>query len=189
MPDEYGEPQPALGSVIEVDRGALPFSLVHGEALVAAAAWALDASGVTLLDFATSWGAVREAGEQVVLHDALCPMTPPAFLARCLETAVERGAVVVGVRPVTDTVKTVADGFVGQTLDRADLVAVTSPIVLPSEVVAALEELPSTDFAVLASELAARFPVITEEAPPEGRRVASRQDVALLEALTRPVRH
>ena len=44
-----------------------------------------------------------------MLHDALCPMTPPAFIAECVARAVERGCVVVGVRPVTDTVK-VVDG-------------------------------------------------------------------------------
>lgn len=189
MSEEYAELPPALGSVIESDRGSLPFALVHGEALVAAAAWGLAESGVTLIDLPTTWEAIREAGEPLVLHDALCPMTPPAFLANCVTTSLERGAVVVGVRPVTDTVKTAAEGLVGQTLDRADLVTVTSPIVLPAEVVAALDELGSTDFAVLATTLAARFPVLTLEAPAEGRRVASVDDVALLEALTRPSGH
>lgn len=190
MLEEYVDPPPAaLGTVVESDRGSLPFALVHGEALVAAATWGLGESGVTLIDFPTTWPAIRDAEEPLVLHDALCPMTPPAFLAQCVQTAVERGAVVVGVRAVTDTVKTVDDGYVGQTLDRSGLVTVTSPIVLPPAVVAALDELPSTDFVTLASTLAARFPVVTLEAPAEGRRVASLEDVRLLEALTRPGGH
>lgn len=175
----------ALGSVVESDRGSLPFALVHGEPLVAAAAWGLGESGVTVIDLPTTWEAIRDTGEPLVLHDALCPMTPPAFLAHCVETSAARGAVVIGVRPVTDTVKTVADGFVGATLDRSGLITITSPIVLPGEVVAALDGLASTDFGVLASTLADRFPVVTLEAPPEGRRVASREDVLLLEALSR----
>jgi 2-C-methyl-D-erythritol 4-phosphate cytidylyltransferase len=85
---------------------------------------------------------------------------------------------------VTDTVKQAEDGYVGETIDRDGLVVVTSPVVLPPEVVASLDGLPSDDFAALAGALAARFPVVTLEAPPEGRRVASLDDVRLLEALT-----
>jgi 2-C-methyl-D-erythritol 4-phosphate cytidylyltransferase len=184
--DDYADNPPALGSVIETERGSLPFALIHGEALVAAAAWSLGESGVTPVDFSTTWAAIQEAGEPFVLHDSLCPMTPPAFLAHCVELAEERGAVVVGVRPVTDTVKTVTDGLVGETLDRTALLAVASPIVLPVEVVAALEALPTTDFAALAEELSRRFPVLTVEAPAEGRRVATPEEVRLLEALTLP---
>lgn len=187
MIEEYDVP-PALGTVVETDRGSLPFALIHGEALLVAAVWALGESGVTPLDFTTGWESVRASGEAFVLHDALCPMTPAAFLARCVATAVERGAVVVGVRPVTDTVKTLSsDGaFVGGTVDRDGLLAVTSPIVIPAEVVEALDQIPTTDFAALASMLAARFPVVTLEAPPEARRVATLEDVRLLEALTTP---
>jgi 2-C-methyl-D-erythritol 4-phosphate cytidylyltransferase len=175
----------ALGSVVETDRGSLPFALIHGEALVACASWALDEAGVVVVDLTVPWEAIAEAGEPYVLHDALCPMTPAGFIERCVATAAEQDTVVVAVRPVTDTVKTVADGLVGDTLDRADLVEVTSPIVLPAAVVAQLETLPGGDFAALAADLATRFPVRTVEAPAEGRRVAGIDDVRVLEALTR----
>jgi 2-C-methyl-D-erythritol 4-phosphate cytidylyltransferase len=174
----------ALGSVVESDRGSLPFALIHGEALVAWAAWALGEAGVTPIDLATEWEVVVESGEPFVLHDPLCPMTPAEFIAGCVEAAVAGETVVVGVRPVTDTVKTVEDGLVGRTLDRDDLLVVTSPIVLPPAVVAALDEQPTGDFAALAGALAARFPVTTRLAPAEGRRVADLADVRLLEALT-----
>lgn len=170
--------------MVETDRGSLPFALIHGEALVACAAWALGEAGVTPIDLATSWEAVVQSGEPFVLHDPLCPMTPAGFIAACVEAAVAREAVVVGVRPVTDTVKTVEDGLVGRTLDRDDLLAVTSPIVLPPSVVAALDDQPAGDFATLTTALAARFPVTTLQAPPEGRRVADLDDVRLLEGLT-----
>ncbi|GAB7002867.1 hypothetical protein JCM18899A_03380 [Nocardioides sp. AN3] len=178
---------PTLGTVIEGERGSLPFALIHGEALVGCAAWALGDAGVTLVDHGTAWAALVEADEPVVLHDALCPMTPASFLVECVRVSEARSAVVVGVRPVTDTVKQIEDGYVGATIDRDGLVVVTSPIVLPAEVVASLEGLASYDFATLAGMLAARFPVVTLEAPPEGRRVGSLDDVRLLEALTRPV--
>ncbi|MFJ9391605.1 hypothetical protein ACIRON_22460 [Nocardioides sp. NPDC101246] len=187
--DETVEVPPALGIVADDGRGSLPFVLIHGEALVAAATWSLGESGVTPVDFTTSWEGMVAAEEPLVLHDSLCPMTPPAFIAHCVSTALAREAVVVGVRPVTDTVKKLAieDGVpvLGETVDRSALVSVTSPIVLPPAVVAALDEWPAGDFADIAASLARRFPVVSVEAPPVGRRVASEDDVRLLEALSR----
>ena len=112
-------------------------------------------------------------------------MTPPAFVADCVARALERACVVVGVRPVTDTVKVVEDGLVGATVDRDALVSVASPVVLPPDVVAALDGLPSTDLVALVAALRRRFPVELVQAPPSARRVGSLDDVAVLEALTR----
>ncbi|MFE7224244.1 hypothetical protein ACFU7D_05610 [Nocardioides sp. NPDC057577] len=187
--DETAEVPPALGIVAEDGRGSLPFALIHGEALVAAATWSLGESGVTPVDFTTSWEGMVAAEEPLVLHDSLCPMTPPAFIAHCVTTALAREAVVVGVRPVTDTVKKlgIEDGvpILGETVDRSALVSVASPIVLPPAVVAALDDWPAGDFAEIAGALARRFPVVSVEAPPVGRRVGSEDDVRLLEALSR----
>ena len=63
-------------------------------------------------------------------------MTPPEFIAACVRRAVEAGVVVAGVRPVTDTVKVLHDGLVGETLDRETLARVVSPVVVPAGVVA-----------------------------------------------------
>jgi 2-C-methyl-D-erythritol 4-phosphate cytidylyltransferase len=116
-------------------------------------------------------------------------MAPPAFLAACLERARETGRPVVGTRPVTDTVKVVAGGVVGATLDRDGLLAITSPLVLPAAVLASLAQRPSTDLARAVGDLAAAgHRVETLEAPPEARRVATDEDVRLLEALTHPIR-
>ena len=185
MPLDHDVPD-ALGVVLVDDRGSLPFTLIHGEALVAAAAWALGESGVLAVDLGTEWAGLVDSEEPVVLHDSLCPMTPPSFLADCLIDAVEHQRVVVGVRPVTDTVKQVVDGFVGSTLDREALVRVCSPIVLPPAVVAAVDLGPAdlADLAALAATLRDRFPVRLREAPPEARRVESLDDVAALEALS-----
>lgn len=176
---------PSLGLVLDQDRGALPFALVHGEPLVACAAWALGEAGVTLIDAGTPWSSVVVADEPVVLHDPLCPLTPPGFIAGALAHSVATGRIVVGVRPVTDTVKLVEDGYVGATVDRDGLLQVASPVVLPPEVVAELEGLPSSDLATLVVGLAGRYEVLPVEAPPEARRVAGEDDLRLLEALTR----
>jgi 2-C-methyl-D-erythritol 4-phosphate cytidylyltransferase len=172
--------------VVETDRGSLPFALVHGEPLVAAAAWAMGAAGVTLVDMGTEWEAVQATGTPFVLHDALCPLTPPGFLVACVAHAEELAAVTVGVRPVTDTVKQLTGDRVGETVDRDGLLQVVSPVVLPPSVVAALDGVPSLDFAELVVALAERFPVETMEAPAQARRVAQEGDLRVLEALTAP---
>ena len=58
-------------------------------------------------------------------------MTPPEFIRTCVRRAVESDVVVAGVRPLTDTVKTVRDGRLAQTVDREALVRVASPLVVP----------------------------------------------------------
>jgi 2-C-methyl-D-erythritol 4-phosphate cytidylyltransferase len=179
---------PALGAVIEQGRGSLPFALIHGEALVACAAWGLGESGVTPVDLGTEWAGLVDGGEPFVLHDSLCPMTPGSFIAECLVRAVETDTVVVGVRPVTDTVKVVRHGVIGETVDRDTLRTVASPVVLPARVVAELDALPALDFVELVGLLEARFGVEYVEAPSSARRVTSPGDVALLEALTQPLR-
>ncbi len=150
---------------------------------MACAAWALGEAGVTLVDAGTQWSSLRVAEEPVVLHDPLCPLTPPDFVAACVAAASD-GAVVVAVRPVTDTIKVVEDGYVGRTLDRDGLLQVVSPVVLPPAVVAALDGLPTSDLAGLVALLAETYPVVTLEAPPSARRVSGADDLRLLEALT-----
>ncbi|GGD05863.1 2-C-methyl-D-erythritol 4-phosphate cytidylyltransferase [Nocardioides daphniae] len=173
-----------LGLLLDEGRGSLPYALIHGEALVACAAWGLGESGVQPVDTGTSWEEIAVAGEPVVLHDPLCPMTPADFIAACVLRAVTEDVVVVAVRPVTDTVKTVDDGAVGETVDREELRALASPVVLPASVVAALPSLPSVHFEELVPMLREHFRVELVPAPAQARRVADVDDVALLEALT-----
>ncbi|WP_134766843.1 2-C-methyl-D-erythritol 4-phosphate cytidylyltransferase [Nocardioides sp. 1609] len=177
------EPPPSLGTVVDDDRGSLPYHLVHGEALVAAAAWALGEAGVTLVDQSVPWASVRDSGETLVLHDSLCPLTPPDFIAACVARSVADDVAVVGVRPVTDTVKQVTDGVVGATVDREGLLVVCSPVVLPPTAVASFDSLPTTDFTELVVLLRERGDVVLVEAPSGAMRVTSDDDVRVLEAL------
>jgi 2-C-methyl-D-erythritol 4-phosphate cytidylyltransferase len=174
-----------LGTVVERDRGSLPFAIIHGDALVACSSWALGEAEVQIVDATVPWAQVRAAGAPYVLHDALCPLTPPDFIARCV-AALPAGGVAAGVRPVTDTVKMLDGDRVGPTVDRDRLTIVTSPLVLSAEACAAVEALPSTDFTVLLAWLRERFPTELVTAPPEGHRVSSLDDVRVLEALTAP---
>jgi 2-C-methyl-D-erythritol 4-phosphate cytidylyltransferase len=180
----------ALGRVVDEGRGSLPFALVHGEALVTCATWALSEAGVLPLDARTTMEGVHDAELPLVLHDSLCPMTPPAFIAECVRRAVADGVVVAGVRPVTDTVKVLHGDTLGETVDREALARVVSPVVVPADRVegaAALLSDPGVDLAALVEALLADGPLVLLEAPPQAMRVSGPDDVRVLEALTRPV--
>ncbi|MGZ4437029.1 MAG: 2-C-methyl-D-erythritol 4-phosphate cytidylyltransferase [Nocardioides sp.] len=177
------EPVTVLGVVPTDGRGSLPFMLLHGESLVAVAAWALGEAEVALLDFNARWDDVQAHAAALVVHDPLCPAAPVGFLREVVADAVGGEEVVVGVRPVTDTVKVTDGQTVGATVDRDDLVAVATPLVLPPPVVAALDGWPDLDdLAALVAWLRERFPVRYVEAPALARRVADESDLRLLEA-------
>jgi 2-C-methyl-D-erythritol 4-phosphate cytidylyltransferase len=180
----------ALGVVVERDRGSLPFALLHGEALVACAAWAMGEAGIQLLDLTTPWSAVGESGLALVWHDALCPAVPPAFIADCLRRSLERDAVVAAALAVTDTVKELVAGADGTTvdrnLDREGLRHLVSPLVLPPGVVATLTDWPAADFPTALEDLRSDHRVELVAAPPSAARVHDAADLARLEALTVP---
>jgi len=175
----------ALGWVPVEGRGSLPFALVHGESLVAAASWAVGEAGVQLIDASVGFDQVRAAGRPLLLHDPLCPLTPVDFLVEAVDACRRTGRVVVGWRAVTDTIK-VRDGEVlGATVDRSALRTVTSPVVIPAEVLAGLESVDSTDLPALVGRLAAVAELHWLPAPPIARRISSAADLVVLEALSR----
>lgn len=179
------EEKTPLGWVPVDGRGSLPFALVHGESLVAAASWALGEAGVMLFDASVGFEQVRDSGRTLVLHDPLCPLTPVDFLVEAIDRAEESGAVVIGFRPVTDTVKHARDGVLGETVDRAGLRAVATPVVIPAAVLARLESVDAADLPALVATLAAHAPLEWVEAPPLARRVREVADLVDLEALSR----
>ena len=187
--DDLDEGPVALGVVVERDRGSLPFALLHGEPLVACAAWAMGEARVHLLDLTTPWEAVRETEMPLVWHDALCPATPPELIAACVRRAVVDDVVVAVVLPVTDTVKELTEGtdgpVVGRTLDREGLRHVASPLVLPASVIATLGDWPDVDLRAAVASLRLDHRVELFAAPVSAARVHSLADVARLEALTR----
>ena len=177
------EPQPEPWGLVPVaGRGSLPFALVHGESLIAAASWALTTAGAELFDFDTGLAELVESGRPLVLHDPLCPLTPADFITAAIEASAASDAVVVGVRPVTDTIKEYDGHVVGATIDRESLLQVVSPIVLPAAVLASLDEL-VVDFAELVSTLMKTQPVTFLPAPAQARRIVDESDLPLLEAI------
>lgn len=178
----------ALGWVPTEGRGSLPFALVHGESLVAAASWAVGEAGVQLVDASVSFDQVRRAGRPLLLHDPLCPLTPADFLAQAVTTCLATDQVVVGWREVTDTVKTRVGDVLGATLDRGALRSVTSPVVIPADVLSGLDELDSSDLPELVDRLSAIGELHWLAAPAIGRRITGTADLPVLEALSRSLR-
>lgn len=174
----------AMGQVPTDGRGSMPFALLDGEPLVALASFALEDAGVELVEFHVDLANLDERDRPLVVHDPLCPLTPAGFLREAVEVAVREDVVVVGVHPVTDTIKSVASGVVGDTVDREELWTVTSPVVLPASVVARLDAWPDADDLVaLVTRLREAADVRFLEAPPLGRRVDDESSLVLLEAL------
>jgi 2-C-methyl-D-erythritol 4-phosphate cytidylyltransferase len=156
-----------LGIVPLDGRGSLPYALVNGESLVACASWALGEAEVDLVDFNVPWQQVRDSGRPLVLHDPLCPLTPPAFISAAIALSRAEDVVVVGVLP---------DGAGEQ---------VVSPVVVPGRVLATIaDEADLVDFPALVDSLQrdGAAPVRRLEAPTSARRVSDEAD---LEALTR----
>ena len=74
--------------------------------------------------------------------------------------------------------------MLGATVDRDDLVCVTSPVVLPAAVLASMEDLDTDDLAELVAVLTTRFPVRFLQAPALGRRIAGEGDLEILAGLS-----
>lgn len=174
-----------LGWVPLEGRGSLPFALVHGESLVAAASWAVGQSGARLYDASVTFDQVRASGLALLIHDPLCPLAPADFLAEAAERAQESGTVVVGFRPVTDTVKHRAGETLGETVDRSGLRAVATPVVIPAAVLAGLDAVDAGDLPRLVEELALLGEITWLEAPPVARRISGPEELVVLEALSR----
>lgn len=185
MYDDVDDEVQALGWVPLDGRGSLPFALVHGESLVAAASWAVGEAGIQLFDASVPFAMVRGSGRPLVLHDPLCPLTPADFLARAVQECLETGRIVVGFRPVTDTVKRHDGDVLGETVDRSALREVTTPLVIPAAVLDGMDGLDAADFPALVADLAHLAEISWLEAPAIGRRISAPEELGYLEALSR----
>jgi len=128
------------------------------------------------------------AGYDVVLvHDPLCPLVPARALSACLDAVGPDGAVV-GVLPVTDTVKRVEADVIISTVDRDSLRLLAAPVAFAASLVPALGRLlPRAhdlhDLVRLVGVLGDLATVVPVQVPARGRRVDDAEDVAVLECL------
>jgi 2-C-methyl-D-erythritol 4-phosphate cytidylyltransferase len=107
--------------------------------------------------------------ELVLLHDAARPFVTPALIDRCVETASEKGAVVLGL-PVRDTIKEVSlDRWIRATPERSLLWEIQTPQVFHRELIllahaqAARDGILATDDAMVVERTGARVYVLDGE--------------------------
>ena len=166
---------PALGAVLDDDRGSLPFALIHGEALVACAAWALGEAGVTAVDARYAWAGAGRGGRAVraarpaVPDDARRPSSPSA------SRRVPRPRPGRGRRPAGHRHGQGGRGRVRRRHRRPRRAASRSPrpSCCPPRWSRVSTALPTHRLRRARRRLRRRYPVELVEAPPAARRVGS----------------
>lgn len=192
----------ATAAVQAFDGRVVVSSPYGGERSVGASLARADLAGVRVIEGGDTLGEAlttllascprrsREAARVLLVHDPLCPLVPPSFLATVLDRALaEPGTVVVATRPMTDTVKSVVDGVVRTTVDRTLLRVLSSPLVLPIGLLRDLGDDGSltgcADPGALVERVgAAGAPVHWAPAAAIGQRVNNAAAVRVLECLT-----
>ncbi len=195
MPTQAGGPPRVVGVVVAPEPDALGWQRLRGVRLIDHVVDALTevpGCDVVVVDEAHGAGGQSVSrmvsGYDVVLvHDPLCPLVPARTLSACV-AAVGAGGVLIGVLPVTDTVKRVVGDVIASTLDRDALRLLAAPVVFAASWVPALERrLPRArdlhDLARLVDVLGDLTTAVPMEVPAFGRRVVDAQDIALLECL------
>lgn len=126
----------------------------------------------------------------LVLHDPACPLLPTDAITRCLRelTSAPPATAVIGVRPVTDTIKEVVDGTIAGTVDRAALATLAAPLVVGPDLLDPLSaHFPLAgdlgDLTDVVQVLTTLGSVVPMEVPWSARRVNDESDVELLECL------
>ncbi len=125
--------------------------------------------------------AAMAAADLVVIHDPLCPLVPPAFVRRLLSSA-SPGRVLVGVRPVVDTVKATLGGVITGTVDRDALRIVSSPVVAAGSRFSQIPDLTSalSDLSALVEILRKGDDVDLQVAPSSSSRVEDASGLELM---------
>ena len=119
---------PALdGIVLVVPEGwEEPATLLADDLVAGKVAAAVTGGSTRAASVAAGLAAVPDDADLILVHDAARPFATPALVSRVLEALGQADGAVPGV-PVTDTVKRVSAGFVVETPDRSQLVAVQTP--------------------------------------------------------------
>lgn len=169
---------------------------VQGEPLVAVALAALSGWCDAVLvgrdgyEPSTSLEQACAGADLIVVHDPLCPLLAPADLRSCV-AALRSGEVVVGIRPVTDSLKGVVDGWLCSTVERDTMAVLASPVVFAADVVAPLARVLPTvgqlsDLVAVVGALGPLRRLRSVTVPSAGRRITDADDLAVLAAVSQP---
>ena len=193
-----------------VGRGSVPFAVLHKEPLFVHAARAAAESGVALgpvlvvagdedveragaaLATASVAAEVRPAGDwepgdgPLLVHDPLCPLTPPEFLRSMADGS--DPVPMMAFRPVTDTVKIADATRIRGTVDRDTLGALSSPALLTAALLAqaraaGLGRPPLDDVTALLAWMRRCGDVELVRAPSMARRVDDESAVLVLQCV------
>lgn len=131
---------------------------------------------------------VPDEVEAVIVHDGARPVATPSLFADVLSLLRSSGAdAVIAAAPSVDTLKTVRDGRVVDTLDRASVWAAQTPQAFRASVLRRAHEaavrdgFEGTDDASLVERLGGT--VLVHEAPRSNIKVTTPEDLPLIEAL------
>jgi 2-C-methyl-D-erythritol 4-phosphate cytidylyltransferase len=125
----------------------------------------------------------------VLVHDPLCPLTPPEFLRSVVADGAGAGASpAMAFRPVTDTVKIADDVRIRGTVDRDTLAALSSPALLTRELLeraraAGAGRPPLRDVTALLAWMRRHGEVELVRAPSMARRVDDESAVLVLQCV------
>ena len=130
--------------------------------------------------------ALPEGIEIVVIHDGARPLAEPELFDRCAVAAAGSGAAIAAT-PVADTLKSVADGVIAGTVDRAGLWAAQTPQAFRLET---LRRVRATSCGELITDEArlweiAGLPVSVVPASPANLKVTHAEDIPVTDALLR----
>lgn len=131
-------------------------------------------------------GAVPADADVIVVHDAVRPFIRAGLIGDCIAAARRKGAVSV-MRPVTETIKVVADGRIFNTPDRSTLWITQTPQAFSADLLrrahdeAARDGVSGTDDCMLVERLG--MPVFIVEGTDENIKITTPTDLTVAAAL------
>jgi 2-C-methyl-D-erythritol 4-phosphate cytidylyltransferase len=201
-----------LGVVPLVDRGPIVFARFRGRALFLSAVDALSAAGAEPIMVLVGPGDlsraehelaaypavelvecpaehtrvvdVASASQMAVIHDPLCPLVSAPSLRRILRSWEPATVTLCGL-PLVDSVKAVREGFVEESLDRDSLRVLSSPVIMPPDLLREVPDLGATLSrpTALTEWLDGRSAVHVALAPPMSQRAEDISSLAVVELM------
>lgn len=176
--------------VVAADQIARCAQMLRSDPALRERPWLLQSGGATRQQSARcGLGRIGAQADIVVIHDGARPFVTAGLIDRCVEAAVEKQAVVVGL-PVRDTIKVVApDGWIQSTPERSALWEIQTPQVFERELIvsahqrAEREGVEVTDDATIVERTGT--PVYVLEGERTNFKITQAEDVWLAETLLR----
>ncbi len=125
-------------------------------------------------------------GELVLIHDGARPFVTPKQISDVAEALYENDAAALGI-PVTDTIKTVENGYITGTVDRSALVSIQTPQGFKTEIIKKAHEIAKnnglsvTDDCALCENIGIKIKVVCGS--PSNIKLTTPDDLKLAKAI------